>query len=145
VDEVLRKAGLFQGVDPEDAEALAEQFEIFEAPRGTILFHEGEPGDSLYIVLGGKVKLGRRSSDGRENLVAIMGPADQFGDPGVDLGQPLLERLPRGRGDHAALHRPHPRALGGCLQGPRPPVPAAAPDRAAARLHGGTGTPAAPE
>jgi CRP-like cAMP-binding protein len=80
VDEVLRKAGLFQGVDPEDAEALSEQFEIFEAPRGTILFHEGEPGDSLYIVLGGKVKLGRRSSDGRENLVAIMGPADQFGE-----------------------------------------------------------------
>ena len=80
MDEVLRKAGLFQGVDPEDAEALAEQFEIFEAPRGTILFHEGEPGDSLYIVLGGKVKLGRRSSDGRENLVAIMGPADQFGE-----------------------------------------------------------------
>ncbi len=79
MDEVLRKAGLFQGVDPEDAEALAEQFEIFEAPRGTILFHEGEPGDSLYIVLGGKVKLGRRSSDGRENLVAIMGPAYQFG------------------------------------------------------------------
>jgi cAMP-binding proteins - catabolite gene activator and regulatory subunit of cAMP-dependent protein kinases len=77
---VLRKAGLFQGVDPEDAEALSEQFEIFEAPRGTILFHEGEPGDSLYIVLGGKVKLGRRSSDGRENLVAIMGPADQFGE-----------------------------------------------------------------
>lgn len=54
MDEVLRKAGLFQGVDPEDAEALAEQFEIFEAPRGTILFHEGEPGDSLYIVLGGR-------------------------------------------------------------------------------------------
>ena len=42
MDEVLRKAGLFQGVDPEDAEALAEQFEIFEAPRGTILVHEGE-------------------------------------------------------------------------------------------------------
>ena len=69
MDEVLRRAGLFQGVDPADVEALGSQFEIFDAPRGTTLFNEGEPGDSLYIVLSGKVKLGRKSSDGRENLV----------------------------------------------------------------------------
>jgi CRP/FNR family cyclic AMP-dependent transcriptional regulator len=80
MDEALRKAGLFQGVDPDDIEALASEFEIIEASRGQVLFHEGEPGDSLYIVLSGKVKLGRRASDGRENLVAVMGPSDQFGE-----------------------------------------------------------------
>jgi CRP/FNR family transcriptional regulator, cyclic AMP receptor protein len=80
VDEVLRRAGLFQGVDPEAVEALAGEFEILEAPRGATLFTEGEPGDSLYIVLTGKIKLGRRSADGRENLVAVMGPSDQFGE-----------------------------------------------------------------
>ncbi|MEO9240202.1 MAG: Crp/Fnr family transcriptional regulator, partial [Jatrophihabitantaceae bacterium] len=80
MDEVLRRAGLFQGVDPADVEALGSQFEVFDAPRGTTLFNEGEPGDSLYIVLSGKVKLGRRSPDGRENLVAIYGPSDQFGE-----------------------------------------------------------------
>ena len=63
-----------------DVEALADEFEIFEAPRGAVLFNEGEPGDSLYIVLAGKVKLGRRSPDGRENLVAVYGPSDQFGE-----------------------------------------------------------------
>lgn len=80
MDEVLARAGLFQGVDPEASEALAGEFEIIDTARGTILFNEGDPGDSLYIVLSGKVKLGRRSSDGRENLVAIMGPSDQFGE-----------------------------------------------------------------
>ena len=80
MDEVLARAGMFQGVDSDDAEALALQFETLEIPRGTVLFHEGEPGDSLYIVLAGKVKLGRRASDGRENLVAVMGPSDQFGE-----------------------------------------------------------------
>jgi CRP/FNR family cyclic AMP-dependent transcriptional regulator len=80
VDETLRRAGLFQGVDPDAVEALSSEFEIIDAPRGTTLFHEGDPGESLFIVLSGKVKLGRRSSDGRENLVAIMGPADQFGE-----------------------------------------------------------------
>ncbi len=106
MDEVLRKAGLFQGVAPKDVEALGNQFEVIEAPRGTTLFQEGEPGDSLYIVLEGKVKLGRRSSDGRENLVAVMGPADQFGelslfDPGprtataVVVTDARLARLPK--------------------------------------------------
>ena len=80
MDEVLAKAGLFQGVAPEDAEALAAQFELIDVPRGATVFHEGQPGDSLYIVLGGKIKLGRRTADGRENLVAVMGPSDQFGE-----------------------------------------------------------------
>ncbi|SOD71890.1 CRP-like cAMP-binding protein [Jatrophihabitans sp. GAS493] len=106
MDDILRRAGLFQGVDDDDAEALGSQFEIFDAARGTTLFHEGEPGDSLYIVLAGKVKLGRRSTDGRENLVAIMGPADEFGelsifDPGprtataVVVTDARLARLPK--------------------------------------------------
>ena len=80
MDEVLKRAGLFQGVDPEDVQALGEHFDIIDVSRGAIIFHEGEPGDSLYIVISGKVKLGQRSSDGRENLVAVMGPADQFGE-----------------------------------------------------------------
>ena len=80
MDEVLARAGIFQGVDEEAAEALGDQFEVVDAPRGAVLFNEGDPGDSLYIVLSGKIKLGRRSSDGRENLVAVMGPSDQFGE-----------------------------------------------------------------
>src|ERR1044072_4566793 len=48
--------------------------------RGDVLFHEGDSGDKLYIVLDGKVKLGRTSSDGRENLLAILGPGQMFGE-----------------------------------------------------------------
>ncbi|CAL99678.1 transcriptional regulator, Crp/Fnr family [Saccharopolyspora erythraea NRRL 2338] len=45
-----------------------------------MIFAEGEPGDRLYIIQSGKVKLGRKSPDGRENLLAIMGPSDMFGE-----------------------------------------------------------------
>jgi CRP-like cAMP-binding protein len=44
------------------------------------VFAEREPGDRLYIVISGKVKLGRRSSDARQNILAIMGPSDMFGE-----------------------------------------------------------------
>ena len=80
MDESLRRAGLFHGVDPDDVKALANDFEVFVAPRATALFNEGEPGDSLYIVLAGKVQLSRRAPGGGKNLVAIYGPSDQFGE-----------------------------------------------------------------
>ncbi len=80
MDEVLQRAGLFQGVDEEASEALARSFEFLDLARGAVIFKEGEQGDSLYIVLAGKVKIGRKSADGRENLLAVMGPSDQFGE-----------------------------------------------------------------
>ncbi|MBW9207432.1 Crp/Fnr family transcriptional regulator [Mumia sp. zg.B53] len=48
--------------------------------RGEVLFHEGDEGDRLYIVTDGKIKLGRSSADGRENLLAILGPGQMFGE-----------------------------------------------------------------
>ena len=48
--------------------------------RGDILFHEGDQGDRLYVIGEGKIKLGRTSSDGRENLLAILGPGEMFGE-----------------------------------------------------------------
>ncbi len=80
MDEVLSRAGLFRGIDPEAAEALASHLEYLDAPRGEVIFLEGEPGNSLYIVISGKVKISRKSADGRQNLLAIMGPADLFGE-----------------------------------------------------------------
>jgi len=80
VDETLARAGIFQGVEPAAAEALAQTLETVEFPRGHVIFAEGEPGDRLYIIQSGKVKLGRKSPDGRENLLGIMGPADMFGE-----------------------------------------------------------------
>ena len=80
MDEVLARSGIFQGVDPEAAEALAKEMDTIEVRKGDIVFNEGEAGDSLYIVLSGKIKLGRRAADGRQNLVSIMGPSDMLGE-----------------------------------------------------------------
>ncbi|MGI9092514.1 MAG: Crp/Fnr family transcriptional regulator [Mycobacteriales bacterium] len=80
MDEVLAKAGLFQGVAPEAAEALAGSLTYSDCSRGATVFVEGEQGDTLYIVLAGKVKVGRKAADGRENMLSVMGPSDMFGE-----------------------------------------------------------------
>ena len=80
MDEILARAGIFQGVEPSAVSALTKQLQPVDFPRGHTVFAEGEPGDRLYIIISGKVKIGRRSPDGRENLLTIMGPSDMFGE-----------------------------------------------------------------
>src|SRR5688572_31036541 len=80
MDEVLARSAIFQGVDPEAAEALAREMETIEIRKGEVVFNEGEPGDSLYIVLSGKVKLGRRAADGRQTLESVIGQSGMVGE-----------------------------------------------------------------
>ncbi|MEP6631170.1 MAG: cyclic nucleotide-binding domain-containing protein, partial [Lapillicoccus sp.] len=78
--EVVRRAPLFAALDDEAAHALLAQMGSTRMERGDVLFHEGDNGDTLYVIGEGKIKLGRSSSDGRENLVAILGPGEMFGE-----------------------------------------------------------------
>ena len=79
-NDVLRQAPLFSALDDEAATALRTSMTDGRLRRGDVLFHEGDEGDKLYVVTDGKVKLGRTSSDGRENLLAILGPGQMFGE-----------------------------------------------------------------
>ncbi len=78
--DVLRQAPLFSALDDEAATALLGSMAETRLRRGEVLFHEGDSGDKLYVVLDGKVKLGRSSVDGRESLLAVMGPGQMFGE-----------------------------------------------------------------
>jgi len=79
-DAVVRQAPLFAALDDEAAQALLATMTRTELARGEMLFHEGDPGDRLYVIVEGKVKLGRASGDGRENLLAVLGPGEMFGE-----------------------------------------------------------------
>lgn len=80
MDEVLARAGIFQGVSPNAVAALTRQLEPVSFSRGQVIFVEGEPGETLFIITAGKVKIGRRTADGRESLITLMGPSDMFGE-----------------------------------------------------------------
>ncbi|HEY1135110.1 MAG TPA: Crp/Fnr family transcriptional regulator [Nocardioides sp.] len=78
--DVLRQAALFSALDDDAIESLVPSLAESRLRRGEVLFHEGDSGDKLYVVIEGKVKLGRTSADGRENLLAILGPGQMFGE-----------------------------------------------------------------
>ena len=79
-DAVLVRAGLFQGVDPGATASLIAQLRPVEFRRGQEIFHQGDPGDTLFIIVSGKVKIAYENPDGRASLLALLGPSDVFGE-----------------------------------------------------------------
>jgi CRP/FNR family transcriptional regulator len=80
VEDVLRETPLFEALSDEDASALRTGIINVHLDRGERLFSEGDPGDKLYIILSGKIKLTKAAPDGRENLLSVHGPGEMFGE-----------------------------------------------------------------
>ena len=88
MDDAFMHSPLFSALDAEGAAALRASLTATEYAKGSVLFHEGEPGDHMYVIVEGKVKLGQTSNDGRESLLGVLGPGEMFGelslfDPGM--------------------------------------------------------------
>jgi CRP-like cAMP-binding protein len=80
MEEAVRNAPLFLALDEEASVALRASMVEIDFSRGQVVFAEGDSGDRLYVIVGGKIKLGTTSNDGRENLLAVLGPGEMFGE-----------------------------------------------------------------
>ena len=80
MDDVLSSAPLFAALDAEASAALRASMETITIAKGDVLFNEGQLGDQMYILTEGKVKLGHTSPDGRESILAILGPGELLGE-----------------------------------------------------------------
>jgi CRP-like cAMP-binding protein len=60
--------------------ALTEDLPEMQVSTGHVFFSQGEQGDRLYVIISGKVKVGRRSSEGREAFFTLRGPSESFGE-----------------------------------------------------------------
>ena len=76
----ISQVPLFEGLDEEQQRSLRAKMGQTTLRRGEVLFEEGDPGNRLYIITEGKVKLGHTSSDGRENLLAVLVPGEIIGE-----------------------------------------------------------------
>jgi CRP/FNR family transcriptional regulator, cyclic AMP receptor protein len=76
----LSNAPLLRELNEADVKAIRPHTHVVTMRRGDRLYDEGDIDDQLYVVIDGKVKLTRTSSDGREVLVRVQGPGDMFGE-----------------------------------------------------------------
>ena len=80
--EALRETILFAELDDEQLDHIAAAGAVQSLQRGVVLFEEGaEPGE-FYLVLSGRVAIAQESDDGRESLLAVLGPGELFGEMG---------------------------------------------------------------
>lgn len=79
-EQLLSRLPLFQGLNEQQFALLSSRIQKISLRRGEVLFVEGDEGDRLYIITEGKIKLGHSSEDGRESLLAILGPGEMIGE-----------------------------------------------------------------
>jgi len=66
---------------------LASRGTVRSFPKNTVIINEGDRGDSLFVILSGKVKVYVSDDDGREMILDLYGPGDYVGEMALD-GQP---------------------------------------------------------
>src|SRR5262245_6968568 len=85
----LKLSSLFKGVSMADLEALAQVMKAQSFDAETVLFKKGDPGNAMYIILAGQVRIYTDDTEGQEFTLTHYGPGRVFGDFS------LLDQLPR--------------------------------------------------
>lgn len=66
---------------------LAERGQVRSFPKNAVIINEGDKGESLFVILSGRVKVYVSDDDGREMVLDIHGPGDYVGEMALD-GRP---------------------------------------------------------
>ena len=81
--EVLRKVPLFSGLSETDLAAFADLTRERSYPKGSVIVFEDDPGDALFLVAAGQVKVVLIAEDGREVILSVLGEGSFFGEMAV--------------------------------------------------------------
>src|SRR5579859_6563532 len=88
VIELLRSMDLFAELGDAELNKVARLLKEVKVAENDVIFDQGGPGDALYIVLQGRVRIATTDHFGRERVLAFYGPGEFFGDMAVLTGEP---------------------------------------------------------
>ena len=78
--DVLRGIPLFHHLDPDDLAGLAGLLRERTFSRGAIIVAQGDPGDALFLISEGQVKVAVFAEDGREVILSVLAAGGFFGE-----------------------------------------------------------------
>ena len=86
--QILKTVPLFSSLSDEQLRVLQPCVQQRSYPRNSFILRAGEETDALYIILSGRVKVLIPDEQGREVILAVMGPNEFFGEMGLLDDQP---------------------------------------------------------
>lgn len=109
---LLQSNALFRGLSDDTLDRIGGLTIRRSFPRGTLLFSQGDAGDSFYGILSGRVRVSALSPAGREIHILELGAGDSFGEIALLDGGPRTASATVSRDASLfLLRRPHFRAL----------------------------------
>ncbi len=78
--DFLGTVPLFNGLDQEELQHFADLTREKFYPKGSVILFEDDPGDSLFVVRQGRVKVVLIGEDGREVILGVLGVGEHFGE-----------------------------------------------------------------
>ncbi len=85
--DTLRSVLLFRGLDDEAARQLCSLLTVRNIVAGTPLFRRGDPGDAMFLIERGRVRISVQDADGEEATLAEMSDGEFFGEMAMVDGQ----------------------------------------------------------
>ncbi len=76
----LRKVFLFNPLSDQELGIIEELIIYKEYPKGTLIILEGEPGEALFVIRAGRVKIYKTTPDGREQILNILKQGSVFAE-----------------------------------------------------------------
>ena len=106
-EDQLARVPFFDGLTPEALKLIALATTEESHATGTKLFQYGDPGDKLFIILEGRVRISREVAGVGEEALAVLGPGEVFGE------MSLLDEAPRSADARTST------SVAGCWSSPR--------------------------
>lgn len=86
--DFLRTTSLLQHLDETALQAIAPALEQVRYPAGAAVLREGEPGDALFLVVGGQLRAVARDQAGAEIFLNTIEPGESVGEIAMLTGEP---------------------------------------------------------
>ena len=88
ITDFLGSVSLFRGLGRDSLQRFAEVTREKRYPKGSVIVFADDPGDSLYLVRAGRVKVVLLGDDGREVILGVLGVGEHFGELSLIDDQP---------------------------------------------------------
>jgi signal transduction histidine kinase len=79
---------IFEGIEPELLDQIGPEVNVVHLEPGEVIFREGDPGDLLYLVGEGSVKISKSGRGGQQETLSYIQPGNFFGEMALLDGQP---------------------------------------------------------